>query len=154
METTGVAPSPPVPPVTIAVHFIGFVRAGLYLRGAMQVREFIDGADVAQALLVRDVEDPRPSRTAAWSTCKLTCLAIEPAACPLSSGDGVAQARTVCALGEVVYIARPAIRCTPGSGPELQIHSGLARRVRASTAVTSCSTVRRGRHRADGDRPA
>src|ERR1700733_6686157 len=58
---TTAAPSPPVPPVTIAVDAIGAVREALYLRETMQVREFFEGCDVAQPLLVREAE-PRPRR--------------------------------------------------------------------------------------------
>jgi 3'-5' exoribonuclease len=106
------------------VHFIGFVRAGLYLRGAMQVREFIDGADVAQALLVRDVEIR--ARRDGGEYLKLT-LGDRTGSVPAVVWDGVAQARMVCALGEVVYIVgRFSVHAR--FGPQLQIHSARAAR--------------------------
>jgi 3'-5' exoribonuclease len=110
--------------VTIAVHFIGFVRAELYLRGAMQVREFIDGAEVAQALLVRDVEVR--SRRDGGEYLKLT-LADRTGTVPAVIWDGVAQARATCMLGEVVFVTgRYSVHAR--FGPQLQVQSARTAR--------------------------
>jgi 3'-5' exoribonuclease len=98
---------------------MGFVRAPLYLRHAMQIREFSDGADVSQALLVRDVEVR--SRRDGGEYVKLT-LGDRTGSVPAMVWDGVAQARVACRPGEVVFInGRYSIHAR--FGPQLQVQS-------------------------------
>jgi 3'-5' exoribonuclease len=67
----------------------------------MQVREFTDGTDVAQALLVRDVEVR--SRRDGGEYLRLT-LGDRTGTVPAVVWDGIAQARACCLPGKVVFI--------------------------------------------------
>ena len=67
----------------------------------MQVREFIDGMDVAQALLVRDVEVR--SRRDGGEYLKLT-LGDRTGTVPAMVWEEIVQARASCLPGEVVFI--------------------------------------------------
>jgi 3'-5' exoribonuclease len=80
---------------------MGAVRTPLYLRGAMQVREFADGTQVAQALLIRDVEVR--ARRDGGEYLKLT-LGDRTGSVPAVIWDGVAQARELCLTGEIVFV--------------------------------------------------
>jgi 3'-5' exoribonuclease len=67
----------------------------------MQVREFADGIEVAQALLVREVEVR--SRRDGGEYLKLT-LGDRTGSVPAVVWDGVAQARELCCAGAVIFI--------------------------------------------------
>lgn len=85
----------------------------------MQVREFSDGADVSQALLVRDVEVR--ARRDGGEYLKLM-LGDRTGSVPAMVWDGVAQARAVCLRGEVVFITgRFSLHAR--FGPQLQVQS-------------------------------
>ena len=85
----------------------------------MHVREFSDGTDIAQALLVRDVEVR--SRRDGGEYLKLT-LGDRTGSVPAVIWDGVVQARSTCTRGEVVFVTG---RFTVHArfGPQLQIAS-------------------------------
>ncbi len=85
----------------------------------MQVREFIDGAEIAQALLVREVEVR--SRRDGGEYLRLT-LADRTGTVPGVIWEGVANARAVCMLGDVVFVTgRYSVH--PRFGPQLQLQS-------------------------------
>jgi 3'-5' exoribonuclease len=85
----------------------------------MQVREFSDGVDVCQALLVRDVEVR--SRRDGGEYLKLT-LGDRTGSVPAVIWDGVAPARAACLPGEVVFInGRYSVHAR--FGPQLQVQS-------------------------------
>jgi 3'-5' exoribonuclease len=85
----------------------------------MQVREFSDGTEIAQALLVRDVE--LRSRRDGGEYLKLT-LGDRTGSVPAMVWDGVAQARPACVPGEVVFVTgRYSVH--QRFGPQLQIQS-------------------------------
>ena len=66
----------------------------------MKVREFADGSEIAQALLVRDVEVRR--RRDGGDYLKLM-LGDRTGTIPAMIWDGVEQARELCRPGEVVH---------------------------------------------------
>jgi 3'-5' exoribonuclease len=85
----------------------------------MQVREFADGIEIAQALLVRDVE--LRSRRDGGEYLKLT-LGDRTGSVPAVVWDGVAEARGHCVAGEVVFVTgRYAVHAR--FGPQLSIQS-------------------------------
>src|SRR5205085_9062814 len=97
---TTAVPSPPVPPVTIAVRSMAAVRPSLYLRLPMQVREFTDGCDVSQPLLVREVEIR--ARRDGGEYLRLT-VGDRTGSVPAMVWDGVTEARSLCCPGAVVH---------------------------------------------------
>jgi 3'-5' exoribonuclease len=90
----------------------------------MRVREFSEGTDIAQALLVRDVE--LRCRRDGGEYLKLR-LGDRTGSVPAVVWDGVAQARAACMPGEVVFATgRYSIHAR--FGPQLQIQSIRAAR--------------------------
>ncbi len=88
----------------------------------MQVREFADGCDVAQALLVRETE--LRSRRDGGEYLKIT-IGDRTGSVPAVVWDGVAEARELCLPGEVVHASgRYAVH--PRFGPQLTL-TGLRR---------------------------
>jgi 3'-5' exoribonuclease len=85
----------------------------------MQVREFADGCDVAQALLVREIEVR--TRRDGGEYLRLL-LGDRTGSVPAVVWDGLAEARALCALGEVVH-ATGRYCVHPRFGPQLAIHS-------------------------------
>jgi 3'-5' exoribonuclease len=83
----------------------------------MQVREFADGCDIAQALLVREVE-PRTRRDGG-EYLKLT-IGDRTGSVPAVLWDGVEDARELCAPGEVVHVSGR-FSVHPRFGPQLTI---------------------------------
>jgi len=90
----------------------------------MQVREFSDGADVAQALLVREVEVR--CRRDGGEYLRLT-VGDRTGSIPALVWEEVAQARALCSPGEIVFISG---RYTVHArfGPQLQVQSLRAAR--------------------------
>ncbi|HLY49529.1 MAG TPA: HD domain-containing protein [Solirubrobacteraceae bacterium] len=85
----------------------------------MQVREFADGIEIAQALLVREVE--LRTRRDGGEYLKLT-LGDRTGSVPAVVWDGVAEARAHCNAGEVVFVTgRYAVHAR--FGPQLSIQS-------------------------------
>jgi len=85
----------------------------------MRVREFADGTQVAQALLVREVEVR--ARRDGGEYLKLT-LGDRTGSVAAVVWDGVAQARELCLAGEVVFVTgRYAVH--PRYGPQLSLQS-------------------------------
>lgn len=85
----------------------------------MQVREFADGIEIAQALLVREVE--LRTRRDGGEYLKLT-LGDRTGSVPAVVWDGVAQVREHCIAGEVVFVTgRYAVHAR--FGPQLSIQS-------------------------------
>lgn len=85
----------------------------------MQVREFIDGADIAQPLLVREIEVR--ARRDGGEYLKLT-LGDRSGSVPAVVWDGVAQARAACTAGAIVFITgRYSVHAR--FGPQLQVQS-------------------------------
>ncbi len=83
----------------------------------MQVREFADGNEVAQALLVREIEIR--SRRDGGEYLKLT-LGDRSGSVPAVIWDGVAEARELCRTGAVVFVnGRYAVH--PRFGPQLSV---------------------------------
>jgi 3'-5' exoribonuclease len=88
----------------------------------MQVREFADGCDVAQALLVRETE--LRTRRDGGEYLKIT-IGDRTGSVPAVVWDGVAEARELCLPGEVVHASgRYAVH--PRFGPQLTL-TGLRR---------------------------
>src|SRR5947209_6666206 len=83
----------------------------------MQVREFEDGCEVTQALLVREVE--LRTRRGGGEYLKLT-IGDRTGSVPAVVWDGVAQVREMCATGEVVH-ATGRYSVHPRFGPQLTI---------------------------------
>jgi 3'-5' exoribonuclease len=83
----------------------------------MKVREFADGSEVAQALLVRDVEVRR--RRDGGDYLKLM-LGDRTGTIPAMIWDGVSEAREVCQPGEIVH-ASGRFSIHPRFGPQLAI---------------------------------
>ncbi len=83
----------------------------------MKVREFADGSEIAQALLVRDVEVRR--RRDGGDYLKLM-LGDRTGTIPALVWDGVEQAREVCCLGEIVH-ATGRFSIHPRFGPQLSV---------------------------------
>ncbi len=83
----------------------------------MKVREFADGSEIAQALLVRDVEVRR--RRDGGDYLKLM-LGDRTGTIPAMIWDGVEQAREMCAPGEVVH-ASGRFSIHPRFGPQLAV---------------------------------
>jgi 3'-5' exoribonuclease len=85
----------------------------------MQVREFIDGTDIAQALLVRDVEVR--SRRDGGEYLKLA-LGDRTGTVPAMVWEEIGQARTCCLPGEVVFITgRYSVHAR--FGPQIQVQA-------------------------------
>jgi 3'-5' exoribonuclease len=85
----------------------------------MLVRDFSDGTEVAQAMLVRDVEVR--SRRDGGEYLKLT-LGDRTGSVPAVIWDGVVEARATCVRGEVVFVAgRYSVHAR--FGPQLQVAS-------------------------------
>jgi 3'-5' exoribonuclease len=85
----------------------------------MQVREFADGIEVAQALLVREVEVR--TRRGGGEYLKLT-LGDRTGSVPAVVWDEIAQAREHCTAGEIVFVTgRYAVHAR--FGPQLSIQS-------------------------------
>ena len=85
----------------------------------MQVREFADGCEVAQALLVREVEVR--TRRDGGEYLKVT-LGDRTGSVPAVVWDGVAQARELCCAGAVVFVTgRYAIHAR--FGPQLSVQA-------------------------------
>jgi 3'-5' exoribonuclease len=93
------------------------VRWPLYLRRAMKVRDFADGSEVAQALLVRDLEVRR--RRDGGDYLKLM-LGDRTGTIPAMVWDGVEQAREICCPGDVVH-ASGRFSIHPRFGPQLSV---------------------------------
>src|SRR5437588_1368447 len=90
----------------------------------MQVREFAEGREVAQALLVREVEFR--TRRDGGEYLKLT-LGDRTGSVAAVVWDGVPQAREQCAPGDVVFVTgRYAVH--PRFGPQLSVLSLRAAR--------------------------
>ncbi len=85
----------------------------------MRVREFVDGCDVAQALLVREAE-PRTRRDGG-EYLKLT-LGDRTGSLPAVVWDGVAEIRELCVAGQIVH-ATGRYSVHPRFGPQLTIHA-------------------------------
>jgi 3'-5' exoribonuclease len=85
----------------------------------MQVREFSDGCEVCQPLLVREVEVR--ARKDGGEYLRLT-VGDRTGSVPAMVWDGVAEARAVCAPGEVVH-ASGRYMVHARFGPQLVIHS-------------------------------
>ena len=83
----------------------------------MQVREFFEGCDVAQALLVREAE-PRPRRDGG-EFLRLT-LGDRTGAVPAIIWEGVPEARQLCAPGEIVFVTGR-FNVHPRFGPQLTV---------------------------------
>jgi 3'-5' exoribonuclease len=77
------------------------VRAPLYRRKAMKVREFFEGCEVAQALLVRDAELRR--RRDGGEYLKLV-IGDRTGSLTAMIWDDVADARELCCIGEIVHV--------------------------------------------------
>jgi 3'-5' exoribonuclease len=86
--------------VTIAVRFMSAVRAPLYLRRTMKVREFADGIEVSQALLVREAEVRM--RRDGCDYLKLT-LGDRTGSVAAMVWEGVEGLRQLCRPGEIVH---------------------------------------------------
>src|SRR5438270_6564568 len=85
----------------------------------MQVREFCDGCEVSQALLVREAEVR--ARRDGGEYLKLM-LGDRTGSVPAVIWDGVQQARTACIRGEVVFVTgRYSVHGR--FGPQLQVAS-------------------------------
>ncbi len=85
----------------------------------MKVREFADGIDVAQALLVREVE--ARCRRDGGEYLKLT-LGDRTGSVPAVVWDGVTQARELCQVGAIVHVTgRYAVHAR--FGPQLSVQS-------------------------------
>jgi 3'-5' exoribonuclease len=85
----------------------------------MKVREFADGCDVAQALLVRDVEVRR--RRDGGEYLKLL-LGDRTGSVPATAWDGVAELRELCRAGEIMHVSgRYSLH--PRFGPQLAVQS-------------------------------
>jgi 3'-5' exoribonuclease len=83
----------------------------------MQVREFTDGCEIAQVVLIRDLE--LRTRRDGGEYLKLT-VGDRTGSVPAVIWDGVAEARELCAPGEVVHMsARYVVH--PRFGPQLTI---------------------------------
>jgi 3'-5' exoribonuclease len=83
----------------------------------MQVREFADGCDVAQALLVRETE--LRTRRGGGEYLKIT-IGDRTGSVPAVLWDGVTEARELCVPGEVIHASgRYAVH--PRFGPQLTI---------------------------------
>ena len=92
----------------------------------MNVREFADGCEVAQALLIRDAEVR--ARRDGGEYLKLT-LGDRTGSVPAMVWDGVAEARVLCLPGEVVFvIGRYSVHAR--FGPQLSVQSIRAPRDR------------------------
>jgi len=90
----------------------------------MQVREFADGCDVGQALLVRELEVR--SRRDGGEYLKLT-LGDRTGSVPAMVWDGVAEARELCRPGAVVFVSgRYSVHAR--FGPQLSVQSLRAAR--------------------------
>ena len=85
----------------------------------MEVRQFADGCEVAQALIVRDVEVRR--RRDGSEYLKAT-MGDRTGSVPAMIRDGIQQAREVCRAGEVVFVSGRYV-VDPRFGPELAISS-------------------------------
>jgi 3'-5' exoribonuclease len=83
----------------------------------MQVREFFEGCDVAQALLVREAE-PRQRRDGG-EFLRLT-LGDRTGAVPAVIWEGVPEARQLCAPGEIVFVVGR-FNVHPRFGPQLTV---------------------------------
>jgi 3'-5' exoribonuclease len=83
----------------------------------MQVREFADGCEIAQVLLVREVE--LKSRRDGAEYLKLT-IGDRTGSVPAVVWDGVAEARELCLPGEVVH-ACGRFSVHPRFGPQLTV---------------------------------
>lgn len=83
----------------------------------MQVRDFVDGCDVAQAMLVREAE--LRTRRDGGEYLKLT-LGDRTGSVPAMVWDGVAEIRDLCAPGEIVH-ATGRYSLHPRFGPQLTI---------------------------------
>jgi 3'-5' exoribonuclease len=93
------------------------VRDPLYLRDTVKVREFADEMEIAQALLVRDVEVRR--RRDGTDLLKLR-LGDRTGSIPAIVRDGVPQARPICMTGKVVWVAGR-VETHPRFGPQLEV---------------------------------
>jgi 3'-5' exoribonuclease len=85
----------------ILVLLMGAVRASLYLRDAMKVRQFAEGSEVAQALLVREAEVRQRSDGRAFL--KLT-LADRTGSVAAIVREDVDRVRLLCQPGTVVFV--------------------------------------------------
>jgi len=85
----------------------------------MNVREFLDGCDVAQALLVREAE-PR-SRRDGGEFLRLT-LGDRTGSVPAVIWEGVPEARQLCGAGEIVFVSGR-YNVHPRFGPQLTIQT-------------------------------
>lgn len=83
----------------------------------MQVREFSEGCEVAQALLVREVEVR--SRRDGGDFLKLT-LGDRTGSVPAMVWDGLAEIRDLCVAGEIVFVSGR-YNVHPRFGPQLTI---------------------------------
>ena len=90
----------------------------------MQVRDFVDGCDVAQALLVREAE--LRSRRDGGEYLKLT-LGDRTGSVPAMVWEGVAEVRDLCAPGAIVH-ATGRFSLHPRFGPQLTIQGLRAAR--------------------------
>jgi 3'-5' exoribonuclease len=105
--------------VTIDVRSIGFVRTPLYLRAAMKVREFADGCEIAQALLVREIELLRRGDGVEFLN---LLLGDRTGTVPAVVREGLSEARQVCRYGEIVFVhGRYCVHAR--YGPQLAVHS-------------------------------
>jgi 3'-5' exoribonuclease len=98
---------------------MGDVRTPLYLRGAMKVRQFADGCEVAQALLVREADVRRRREGDEYLRLLLGDRTGNVVA---TVWEEVAHARTICAAGEIVFV-HGRFSLDTGHGPELVVHS-------------------------------
>src|SRR5438270_13322952 len=90
----------------------------------MQVREFADGCEVSQPLLVREVE--LRTRRDGGEYLRVT-FGDRTGSVPAVVWDGVAEARALCSLGEVLFVSgRYSVHAR--FGPQLVIHSLRAAR--------------------------
>jgi 3'-5' exoribonuclease len=85
----------------------------------MQVREFSDGCDVAQALLVREVEVR--SRRDGGEYLKLS-LGDRTGSVPAMIWDGVSEAREICSPGRIIHVAGR-FSVHPRFGPQLAVQA-------------------------------
>jgi 3'-5' exoribonuclease len=83
----------------------------------MNVREFVDGCEIAQALLVREVEVR--TRRDGGEFLKLS-LGDRSGSVPAMIWDGVAEAREVCLAGEIVFV-NGRFNVHPRFGPQLSV---------------------------------
>jgi 3'-5' exoribonuclease len=83
----------------------------------MDVRDFVDGCEIAQALLVREVE--LRSRRDGGEFLKLT-LGDRSGSVPAMIWDGVAEARDLCLAGEIVFV-NGRFNVHPRFGPQLTV---------------------------------